>query len=83
MTPERYVIWIMKTPQGYVATCPDLPGCRTTGQTYNETLQAIIQLRDQWLHTARQEGHPLPLPTTERKHPPRGILAVRGFKPRR
>jgi len=41
MTQYRFPVVIEKDEDGYFAFCPDLQGCYTQGDTYEETLRNI------------------------------------------
>ncbi|WP_333363409.1 type II toxin-antitoxin system HicB family antitoxin [Microcoleus sp. herbarium14] len=60
----RYAIVIEKTPDNYSAYAPDLPGCAATGATLSEVQQQIKAAIEFHLEGLRQEGLPIPEPTT-------------------
>ena len=43
MTQHRFAVVVEKDQEGYFAFCPDLQGCYTQGQTYEE---AVANLQD-------------------------------------
>ena len=43
MTQYRFAVVVEKDQEGYFAFCPDLQGCYTQGQTYEE---AVANLQD-------------------------------------
>ena len=49
----------------YVATHPELPGCRSAGGTTGEALDRLAKLREAWLAAARDNGEPVPAPVTD------------------
>jgi predicted RNase H-like HicB family nuclease len=60
----RYAIVIEKTPNNYSAYPPDLPGCAATGATLVEVQQQIKEAIEFHLEGLREEGLPIPEPTT-------------------
>jgi predicted RNase H-like HicB family nuclease len=61
----RYTVIIERTPENYAAYVPDLPGCVATGDTRKEVEQNIREAILFHLETLREDGFPLPEPTTE------------------
>lgn len=53
-----------KTATGYSAYAPDLPGCITTGPTLEETERLMKEAIEFHLEGLRQDGLPIPAPTT-------------------
>lgn len=47
---------------GYVASCPDLPGCITSGETAEETLVNLLDAKKAWLEAAIEDGVSIPEP---------------------
>ena len=45
-----------------VAEVPELPGCMADGETYQQALENIGNIIDEWLETAREENRPIPAP---------------------
>lgn len=60
----RYAIVIEKTLNNYSAYAPDLPGCAATGATLAEVQQQLKEAIEFHLEGLREEGLPLPEPTT-------------------
>ena len=62
----RYAIIIEKsTDGGFGAYVPDLPGCVGMGATYEETVQDIIEAIKFHLDGMKQEGLPIPIPSSQ------------------
>jgi predicted RNase H-like HicB family nuclease len=51
-------------PQGqvFVVTVPELPGCRTHGDTYEEAVQQGQYAVEGWIDASRHWGHSIPQP---------------------
>lgn len=58
----RYPITIAWSDEDrlYIATAPDLPGCRTHGATRTEALTKCVPLVEEWLGLAREQGWAIP-----------------------
>lgn len=46
----------------YIVTVPELPGCRTHGETYTEAVKNGIEAIEAWIEDAIKDGEPLPEP---------------------
>jgi len=60
----RYAIVIENAGRNYSAYVPDLPGCVATGKTIEETGQAIREAIEFHLDGLRDEGVPIPPPSS-------------------
>lgn len=60
----RYAIVIEKAESNYAAYVPDLPGCVATGETIEETEQQIREAIDLHLKGMREDGLPIPEPSS-------------------
>jgi predicted RNase H-like HicB family nuclease len=45
---------------GYIASVPELPGCVSEGDTFEEALAMIQDALRGWLHVAAKHGDPIP-----------------------
>ena len=59
----KYAVIFEKTSR-YSAYVPDLPGCVAAGATLKETEQLIRGAVEMHLETMREDGDPVPEPTT-------------------
>ena len=64
----RYGIVIEKANGNYSAYVPDLPGCVATGSTVEETEREIREAIRFHLDGLREDGLPVPEPTSIRDH---------------
>ncbi len=46
----------------FIAEVPELPGCAADGTTYEEALQNVRAVVDEWIETATALGRPIPEP---------------------
>ncbi len=60
----KYLIVIEPTPTGFSAYSPDLPGCISTGQTWDEVEQNMHEAIELHLEGLREEGFPVPEPSS-------------------
>jgi len=61
---EHYSMVIQwSEPDGvYIVTVPELPGCRTHGETYEEALQQGKDAIESWIDAMEASGKPIPAP---------------------
>ena len=48
--------------QAYIANVPELPGCKTHGETYKEALSNILDVIELWIEAAEEAGEMIPQP---------------------
>jgi predicted RNase H-like HicB family nuclease len=60
----RYLTIIEKTETGYSAYSPDLPGCVSTGHTWEEVQNNMREAIEFHLEGLRLEGYAIPQPST-------------------
>lgn len=60
----KYAVMIEKGPTSYGATVPDLPGCVAVAETLEEVETLIREAIDFHIEGLRQDGLPVPPPTT-------------------
>ena len=60
----RYAVVIEKADGNFSAYVPDLPGCIATGSTVEETEQALREAIQFHLDGMREDGMPIPPPTS-------------------
>ena len=60
----KYAIVIERSEVGYGAYVPDFPGCVAVGQTLSETARLVREAIEFRLDGLRQDGIPLPEPST-------------------
>ena len=62
---KEYAVVYEWGPNNWSAYVPDLPGCVTTGKTREETERNIREAIELHLEGMREDGEPIPEPTTE------------------
>ena len=58
---EVIVYW-SDEDKAYIAEVPELPGCMTDGETYEEAVRNIQVIINEWIETARTSGQEIPTP---------------------
>lgn len=64
MSRTRYAIVIENAGSNFSAYVPDLPGCVATGATLEEAEQAIREAIEFHLEGLREDGAPIPEPSS-------------------
>ena len=60
----KYAVIFEEAESNWAAYVPDLPGCMTTGKTFEETKQNIREEIEAHLRTLREFGDPIPKPSS-------------------
>ena len=58
-----YAVMIERTPNNYAAYAPDVPGCVSTAQTWDEMLAMLRQALTAHIEFLIEDGDPVPEPT--------------------
>ncbi|MEG4074922.1 type II toxin-antitoxin system HicB family antitoxin [Microcoleus sp. Pol14C2] len=56
------IIYWSDEDQAFIAEVPELPGCAADGETYQEALQNLEIIMQEWIETANALGRPIPQP---------------------
>lgn len=56
------ILYWSEEDQAYIAEVPDLPGCVADGLTYQEALQNVEVVMQEWIETAEELGRSIPQP---------------------
>ena len=64
LAADRYCVVIEwnRAQKVFVATMPELPGCRAEAETQADALQRVREAVTDWLDTAVREGRGIPVP---------------------
>jgi len=60
----KYAVIFEHAENNWAAYVPDLPGCMTTGKTFEDTERNIREAIEGHLATLREFGDPIPQPTS-------------------
>jgi predicted RNase H-like HicB family nuclease len=58
---EINIYW-SEEDQAFIAEVPELPGCAADGETYQEALQNVEVIMQEWIETAQELNRPIPEP---------------------
>lgn len=70
---NEYLVVVERADGNFSAYLPDLPGCVTTGDTREEALSLMRDALALHLAGLREDGLPIPLPTTSAEYLPVAI----------
>ena len=59
---EVVVITWSNEDNSYIAAVPELPGCMVDGQTYQEAMENVQTIMQEWIETAHELSRPIPEP---------------------
>ncbi len=61
---SRYevIIYWSDEDEAFIAEVPELPGCASDGQTYEQALANVQVIIDEWIETANEIGRTIPEP---------------------
>jgi predicted RNase H-like HicB family nuclease len=56
------ILYWSNEDQAFIAEVPELPGCAADGETYQEALQNVEIVMQEWIETAKELRRPIPEP---------------------
>jgi predicted RNase H-like HicB family nuclease len=56
------IIYWSSADNCFVAEVPELPGCMADGNDYNEVVENVLIVIDEWIETAKLSGKEIPMP---------------------
>jgi len=56
------ILYWSEEDQAFIAEVPELPGCAADGETYQEALQNVEIIMQEWIETSEELGRPIPEP---------------------
>ncbi len=62
MQKYEVIIYWSEEDQAYISEVRELPGCMADGNDYNEALQNVQTVINEWIETAKQLGREIPKP---------------------
>ena len=63
------ILYYSQEDESFIAEVPELPGCAADGETYQEALQNVEMVMQEWIETAQELGRTIP-------QPKRGLMAA-------
>ena len=58
----KIILYWSEEDQAFIAEVPELPGCAADGETYQEALQNVEVIMQEWIETAKELERPIPEP---------------------
>ncbi|AFY55645.1 hypothetical protein Riv7116_3172 [Rivularia sp. PCC 7116] len=65
----KIILYYSQEDESFIAEVPELPGCAADGESYQEALQNVEVVMQEWIETAQQLGRNIP-------QPKRGLMSV-------
>ncbi len=62
MLRYEIILYWSEEDQAFIAEVPELSGCSADGETYQEALQNVEIIMQEWIETAEELGRPIPEP---------------------
>jgi predicted RNase H-like HicB family nuclease len=56
------IIYWSDADDAFIAEVPELPGCMADGKTYQQAIENVEVIIQEWIETARELGRPIPEP---------------------
>ncbi|MBE9215762.1 type II toxin-antitoxin system HicB family antitoxin [Plectonema cf. radiosum LEGE 06105] len=58
----KIILYYSQEDEAFIAEVPELPGCAADGETYQEALQNVEIIMQEWIETAQDLGRNIPQP---------------------
>ena len=58
----KIILFWSQEDEAFIAEVPELPGCMADGSTYQEALQNVEIIMQEWIETAQELGRSIPEP---------------------
>ncbi|WP_414619281.1 type II toxin-antitoxin system HicB family antitoxin [Calothrix sp. CCY 0018] len=58
----KIILYWSQEDQAFIAEVPELPGCAADGESYQEALQNVEIVMQEWIETAQELGRNIPQP---------------------
>jgi predicted RNase H-like HicB family nuclease len=62
MIKYELIIYWSEIDRAFIVEVPELPGCAADGETYQEAVQNVETVIQEWIETAQALGRPIPEP---------------------
>ncbi|MDR4503597.1 MAG: type II toxin-antitoxin system HicB family antitoxin [Candidatus Scalindua sp.] len=60
MSKYEIIIYWSNEDNAFIAEVPELPGCMSDGNTYQEALSNVEVIIQEWIDTAKELNRPIP-----------------------
>lgn len=61
MYKYEVIIYWSEEDNAYIAEVPELPGCMADGTTYEDAMENVKVIIDEWIETAKNLGREIPV----------------------
>ncbi len=58
----KIILYYSQEDEAFIAEVPELPGCTADGENYQEALQNVEIIMQEWIETAQELGRTIPQP---------------------
>lgn len=65
----KIILYYSQEDEAFIAELPELPGCAADGENYQEALQNVEIVMQEWIETAQDLGRNIP-------EPKRGLMSA-------
>ena len=65
----KIILYYSQEDEAFIAEVPELPGCAADGENYQEALQNVEVIMQEWIETAQDLGRTVP-------EPKRGLMSA-------
>ena len=72
----EYPVELVRDEDAYVARNPDLPGCVSFGDSPNEAIESLREVRDLWIEGQLASGNAIPEPSTPERFSGKFVLRI-------
>jgi predicted RNase H-like HicB family nuclease len=62
MLRYEIILYWSEQDQAFIAEVPEFPGCAADGETYQQALENVEVIMQEWIETAEELGRPIPEP---------------------
>lgn len=62
MMRYEVILYWSEEDKAFIAEVPELPGCAADGETYQEAVQNVEVIMQEWIETAKELGRSIPEP---------------------
>ena len=68
MTKYEIIIYWSEEDDSFIAEVPELPGCMADGESYEDVVNNVKVVIEEWIETAKELGRPIPTPKGRLKY---------------
>jgi predicted RNase H-like HicB family nuclease len=72
----EYPVELVRDEDAYVASNPDLPGCISFGESPNEAIENLREVRSLWIQGQLESGNSIPEPSTPERFSGKFVLRI-------